>query len=280
MQINKKNERKSWESRDVDNWFTERKTRSTPDQTSSEKFKQYFVKGESRKASSGLQGRHALFKESGSSFGYANAAARKSASVGEHFTRAAIFGTAGSGMKRETLMNSIGLLTKHQKAEVKASGAGFFAKSQKWLIPGGALLALGANAADGGGLADFVGGFIAPEIGARIGINVGKNLGFGVSKALGGNLMAGGVIGGTIGTIGGLAIGAAVGYIGAESADSNNLINQQAYDMNNADFHASFDVNNNTLTHKQRAMNKLSKSALNDRGVLLGNEAAILAGVL
>lgn len=281
MIVNKKNEKKSWESADVDNWFTDRKDKQAPRaETSLGKFKSYFAAGESRRASSGLQARHSLFKSSGTVYGYANSAARQSASATEHFKRAAIFGTAGSGMKREALMNSIGFLTKHQKAEVKASGAGFLVKSQSWLVPGAAALAVGTNLSDGGGLADFLGGFVAPEIGARTGLHIGKNLAFGAAKVAGGNLMAAGVVGGTIGAVGGLAIGAAVGYLAAESADSNNIINQKAYDMTNADFSTQFEVNNSTLTHRQRAINKLSKSALNDRGTLLGNEAQILAGIL
>ena len=232
------------------------------------------------KASTGMNSRHKFFEGSGSSYGYASKEARVAATAGEHLKRAGIFASAGSGMKRETALNAVGLLTKHQKAETLKAGAGFLARSQKWLIPGGALLGLGANAADGGGLADYLGGYVAPEIGARIGINVGKNLGFGASKMLGLNLMAGGVIGGTLGVVSGLAIGAAVGYLGAESADSNNIINHQAHDMMTADFETPFEQNNNTLTHRQRAINKLSKSSLNDRGTLLGNEAQVLAGIL
>lgn len=43
---------------------------------------------------------------------------------------------------------------------------------------------------------------------------------------------------------------------------------------------AGIEQNNRTLTMRQQALQQLSQSAINDRASLLGNEAAVLRGVL
>ena len=213
---------------------------------------------------------------------YKSATARNAASVGEHFSRAAIFATAGSGLKRESFMNSLGMLTKNQKAEVKLSSSGALLRSQKWIIPGAAAITSAMTLLDGGDITDYAADYIIPETLMFTGWNVGKNAGYGISKALGAGsktmLGSGMALGGTLAATG-LAVGVAAGYLLTSASDSNNLIRDTAHDILNADFDSEHATTQSSLTHRQRAMNKLSKSALNDRGQLIGNEASILAGV-
>lgn len=235
-----------------------------------------------REASRGfLNARNAKFAGS-FTYMYKNSAARNMASAGEHFSRAAIFATAGSGLKRESFMNSLGFLTKHQKAEVKLSSSGALLKSQKWLIPGFAAITGAETLLSGGDITDYAADYIIPETLLFTGWNAGKNAGYGIAKSLGAGgrtmLGAGLALGGTA-AVAGLAVGVAAGYLLTESTNSNNLIRETAHDILNADFDSEHATTQSSLTHRQRAMNKLSKSSLNDRGQLVGNEASILAGV-
>lgn len=234
----------------------------------------------SRQASTGFNARHSEFSSGGSSQMYRSTQARARSTVGRDLKRAALFATAGSGMKRESLMNSIGLLTKHQKAEAKASGAGFMARHQGKLVGIGGGVAMALNLEEGGGVTGFVGNFMMPEIGFNVGMGVGRSLGTAAARSAGMSLATGSLVGGALGAVSGAVIGVAAGAIMADSTNSDNLMNQLAESMSHAEFGGDPDINNGTLTHRQRAMNKLSKSALNDRGMLLGAEAQVLASVI
>ena len=50
--------------------------------------------------------------------------------------------------------------------------------------------------------------------------------------------------------------------------------------MNKATLFNDVKASRDTLTHRQKMIQKLAKSGLNDRGQLLGNEASIIRGVL
>ena len=216
------------------------------------------------------------------SYGFKDAAERNAASVGEHAGRAATFITGGSGAKREAFMNSLGFLTKNQKREATANAAGKMAKSTKWLIPGIAGITAADTALDGGGIDDFIGDYTIPEVMAVGGWHAGKNSGYLIGGALGNTgrpLLAMGAMGGIAGGAMGLIGGAVAGYVVSSASESDNMVRETAHAMKIGLFNGNFEENRKTLTSRQRAMSRLSKSALNDRGQILGNEASILAGV-
>jgi len=238
--------------------------------------------------------------------------------AGSFFAKAGMAATMGSGVKRETFMNSIGLLTRHQKDAAKAGG---MASLNAIMMP--ALAAVGAisTLSEGGGVKEYVGDWVLPGIGLMTGWNVGKNMGFGIGKTIGGVAGAAGRgavaatnaskkalfskarmsgpaqgmgssasrhrmllgLGGGRGIAGALAGGALMvgaGEILKQSTDSNSMINQLAEDMTFAAFRSDLDQTQGTLTHRQKTLSKISKSGLNDRGTLMGNEAQIMAGIL
>lgn len=92
--------------------------------------------------------------------------------------------------------------------------------------------------------------------------------------------------GATTGAVTGLAAGAgmiAVSGImeGVESmTDSNGYYNKLASDLHHAGQYASNFQSQDTLTMRQQALAKMSKSGLNDRAMMLGNEALVLRGVI
>ena len=66
----------------------------------------------------------------------------------------------------------------------------------------------------------------------------------------------------------------------ASASKNNNFIQQTAMKLNRDLMTSSGLETNNTLTSRQRALSKLSRAGLNDRGQMLSNEAMILKGLL
>jgi len=199
---------------------------------------------------------------------------------GTFFKKAAMAATVGSGIKRETFMNSLGLLTKHQKKIAKAGG---LAGIQSWMIPGGAFIGGAMTLHEGGGAVEYGTDFVLPGMGMLGGWSVGKNTGFGVGKMIGTGrntmLGMGGALGGA-GAIIGLAATVAIGEGIKSLGDSNSEINKIAEHMRYSPFNMDTNETQNTLTHRQRVLSKIAKSGMNDRGALLGNEALIVASVI
>ena len=92
--------------------------------------------------------------------------------------------------------------------------------------------------------------------------------------------------GATTGAVAGLAAG--VGAIamsgvmeGLQSmVDSDGYYNKLASDIHRAGQYASNFQSQDTLTMRQQALAKMSKSGLNDRAMMLGNEALVMRGIL
>lgn len=90
------------------------------------------------------------------------------------------------------------------------------------------------------------------------------------------------------GTVAGLAAGltAAVGVdtvaeLARSSASQDNSILNLKRSLYKADDMADTSIQTNQLmTARQRTLNKLSKSSLNDRANLMGNEAMVLKGII
>lgn len=205
------------------------------------------------------------------------AKAAKEASAGQLFKRAGIFATGGSGYKRELLANSFGFISKQQAAQKGLMN--FF--TNKMLIPATALFSL-YDSAKSGDISDF---FVNSSfgIGAGIGGRIGQSLALGAGRAIGFETLGLRMLGGLGLGVGGLAVGALVAgtvSLGASFNDSNNLLARTADKMRYSSLVNDFTQTDTTLTHRQRALEQISKSALNNRGQLLGNEASILAGAM
>lgn len=232
----------------------------------------------------------------GYGLGFAN---HMRASRGELATRGFGFLTGTGG--GEALMNSFGVRTAIQKAEMKRQTGVI----KKLLTPGGQALAgtfgsLLYTASTGGDVSDFVStqvSYAAGLQGWRVGASFGGALGQGY--ATGGQMSAKGVAG-SVGraagaglgrgalTVAGGVTGFALGLAAVQGATwmAQDLVSNQSSirkvakefttrtaTINTAD-------NYKTLTSRQAALNKLAKSGLNDRAILLGNEARVLKGLM
>lgn len=206
---------------------------------------------------------------------------KQTLSSGDYFKKAA-FGVAGGGQKREAFMNSMGLLTRHQK---KIATKGGMAGMLKWIIPGSMAIEAIDTLMDGGGIKEYVGDYVIPGMTAVGGWHIAKNLGFGVSSLMSRGRLgmigkAAGVAAGVAGGITGLAAGIVVGEGLKQMTDSNSMANQISDNLKYAHFVGDAEETNNTMTHRRAVMQRLNMSGLNDRGTLLGNEASILQGIL
>ena len=112
--------------------------------------------------------------------------------------------------------------------------------------------------------------------------------GWRMGTALGGGLTKAGGLGRFLGLgLGGIA-GAATGYLagtaiigGINDITSNDSsIRKFAKKMGTKEMLVNTPDTRQSLTARQASLQKLAKSGLNDRGLLLGNESNVLAGVL
>ena len=201
------------------------------------------------------------------------------ASGGEHFARAMHFAMPfGTGSLRQAVMESAGIMNKAQKFQARQARG--FAKLGYAAVPGTAL---------GMVLMDMYQGKEASEIAGDV-FSMGTALhGWRVGASLG---AAGGSMFGQAGKLIGLGLGGAVGLTtgllagravvgGISDAMSNDSkIRSFAKKAGTKEMYAHTPETNQTLTAKGAALQKLAKSGLNDRGLLLGNEASVLRGGL
>lgn len=231
-----------------------------------------------------------------------------SAGATDHLGRAATF-AAGRGARAD-LMNSLGFLTKHQKnilASTTASkmdkfsagmgaylGAAFVLNGSMEYLVGDKESTLTDNAltnAVGMGIS-LAGGTYAFRttkelthaatslIGTgSLGIKAGGKLGW-LGKALG----AGKLLVGTGAGIGAFAAASTAIDAGVDifksAANNENAASRLKKTIYSGDTTVDASIRTNQLlTSRQRAMSKLAKSSLNDRGYVMGNEAMILKGI-
>ena len=205
------------------------------------------------------------------------------ATAGDHVKRAINFipgtgllpsrwGMQGSGAFGENVLNALGVTTRHQKNSWLArtlipASAGYFAY----------------DAVDTGDYAGFA-GFAGAEIGFLTAFRPAKELGHAFAKGalrMGGksSWLFGAGLGLGVGVAAGIAVGGAA--YGASLLGSNdNIIQKRAWDLNKPLFNTQGMQTQNTLSARQRALNKLSKSGMNDRGAMLGSEAMLMRGML
>lgn len=231
-----------------------------------------------------------------------------SAGATDHLSRAATF-AAGRGVRAD-LMNSLGFLTKHQKNILASTTAGKMDKfsagmgaylgaalvlngsmdylvgdKESTLTDNAATNAIGMGLSLAGGTYAFR---TAKELThaatsligtGSLGIKAGGKLGW-LGKALG----AGKLLVGTGAGIGAFAAASTAIDAGVDifksAANNENAASRLKKTIYSGDTTVDASVRTNQLlTSRQRAMSKLAKSSLNDRGYVMGNEAMILKGI-
>ena len=203
----------------------------------------------------------------------------------------------------ENFKNSLGIATAQQKEQFRSSG--MLGKGMSMIGPvlGAATifstLANGGdiydtmtfNLAAGAGMAGFTAGsrsFGALVKGASKAENTPGDLLKGITRvAPGTNVLQGGKMRLAAGAVGG-ALGGVVGaglvggsmWAVSDLTSNKSILTDMARGYSKLSSRANIEQNNRTLTMRQQALQQLSQSAMNDRASLLGNEAAVLRGVL
>lgn len=216
--------------------------------------------------------------------------------------------THGMGLMGEGLMNSLGIVSKQQKIMWKTGnplqkafaaagpvlGAGFLVST---MLEGGDMYdALAFNVAGAGAMAGFHMGksFAGAASSGAARMWGGAGTTFGAAKAyaagdiVNGKTMtkagiAGGKarlamqgIGGIAGGVAGFAAISGATWAIKDMSAADSVIAQGARKYTSLASSASTMQNNNTLTMRQRALQQLSQSSMNDRAMVLGAESAIL----
>ena len=192
----------------------------------------------------------------------------------------------------ENALNSLGIVTNQQKMQFKSSG--MLGKAGALLGPGLGAATIFSTIVNGddmyetltfnlgaaGGMAGFTAG--SRLTGAMFkGGEVVKNEVSGINQLKGGKLrFAGGAIGGAVGFAAGAALVGGSMWAASDLTSNNSILAGMARGYTKLAFGAGTEQNDRTLTMRQQALQQLSQSAMNDRASLLGNEAAVLRGVL
>ena len=189
----------------------------------------------------------------------------------DHLVRSASFaaGPFASGLS-ENALNSIGMVTKYQKNSFL----------MKWMIPLGAAYSA-YSAIEEKDLPQIPAYVAATAIGmtayrpvAELGHAVGKSLGMG-----GGARLIGYGVGLPAG-IAAAAIGYGAGYALGEVGSNQSFLQETQAKLSKGLIRSRNFETENTLTARQRAVGKLSRSGLNDRGQMLGQESLIMRGII
>lgn len=179
---------------------------------------------------------------------------------------------------KEATLNAMGIMTKQQK--LQAASGGVMGKVMGGMVPFSAAAFIGSGMYDGEDPFSIAqnqmvsaAGFTGAIAGIRAGGILAPTMKNGVVKGLG--RVAGGVIGGATGA--GLTYGITESVRDITSAES--FIGKTAYKMASREYFADTMQTQATLTARQKALQQVNSSVLNDRGFTLGNEASILKNV-
>ena len=204
------------------------------------------------------------------------------------------------------VMNSFGMLTKNQKIQESVNRAFFNRMMTAGFAGYFAFDAVMNNENPVTSIASTAFAFAVAGGAMTIGRGIGGTIGTAVSRLPAyGNAIAKTVTGksgnafqvgkwgkrarlagATTGAVTGLAAG--VGMIAVSGVmeglqsmtDSDGYYNKLASDIHHAGQYASNFQSQDTLTMRQQALAKMSKSGLNDRAIMLGNEALVMRGIL
>lgn len=220
-----------------------------------------------------------------------------------HLNRAANF-AMGKGFGQD-MLNNLGIITKHQKDVVSSSSVGRFNKFMTYTAPLLGAIHTASNTSEylSGERESTISDNAATkalstaiELSSGIyGFRVAKESAHAITSLVPKSSKVGGIgsnarwllgkqgIGVTAGLIGGAtaSIGLGAGFeIMRSMASKDNSINNVARKIYSGDSFGSTSINTNQLlTSRARALDKLSKSSLNDRSFLLGNEAMVMKGM-
>lgn len=201
------------------------------------------------------------------------------ASRTEHLARAAHYMNpfgAGASSSFQALKETMGLMNKQQ--QLMASQARGLARIPHNIVPIAAAGMLYMNMADNKGpgeiIEDFVsmaGGLHGWRVGSALGgaLNIGNK-----TKFLG--LGIGGITGAATGYLLGTAV---VGGIN-DITSNDSKIRSFAKKLGTKESTVTMPETRQSLTARQASLQKLSRSGLNDRGLLLGNESSVLVGII
>ena len=192
----------------------------------------------------------------------------------------------------ENFLNSLGVTTSQQRMQYKSSGV--LGKAGALLGPGLGAATIFSTIADGGDMYETMtfnlaaaGGMAGFTAGSRLGgslfqgAQTVKNEHTGLNQLKGGKMrFAGGAVGGAIGFAAGAALVGGGMWAASDLTSNDSVLAKMAKGYSKLASNAGIEQNNRTLTMRQQALQQLSQSAINDRASLLGNEAAVLRGVL
>lgn len=215
-----------------------------------------------------------VYGTTGYGLGFKNAMA---ASGGEHLARFAYFATPfGTGSGRQALMEGAGILNRSQR--LQASQARGFAKLGYAAVPATALGMVLMDMHEGKGPSEIAGDIFSMGT-ALHGWRMGSSLGGAAGSLLGkpGKFIGLG-LGGVSGLIGGLVAGQALVSGISDAMSNDSQIRSYAKKAGTKEMYAHTPETRQTLTARGAALQKLARSGLNDRGLLLGNEATVLKG--
>lgn len=192
----------------------------------------------------------------------------------------------------ENFLNSLGVTTSQQRMQYKSSGV--LGKAGALLGPGLGAATIFSTIADGGDMYEAM-TFNLAAAGGMAGFTAGNRLGgsffkgaqtvkneyTGLNQLKGGKMrFAGGAVGGAIGFAAGAALVGGGMWAASDLTSNDSVLAKMAKGYSKLASNAGIEQNNRTLTMRQQALQQLSQSAINDRASLLGNEAAVLRGVL
>ena len=192
----------------------------------------------------------------------------------------------------ENFLNSLGVTTSQQRMQYKSSGV--LGKAGALLGPGLGAATIFSTIADGGDMYETM-TFNLAAAGGMAGFTAGNRLGgsffkgaqtvkneyTGLNQLKGGKMrFAGGAVGGAIGFAAGAALVGGSMWAASDLTSNDSVLAKMAKGYSKLASNAGIEQNNRTLTMRQQALQQLSQSAINDRASLLGNEAAVLRGVL
>ena len=184
---------------------------------------------------------------------------------------------AGGASGSQAILETFGIMNKAQR--MQATQARGFGKLGSAMVPGlgAAQLLLGmSNHDDAGQIFEDMFAVGASLQGWRTGTAFGGAVGRAGSVGRLVGLGLGGLTGLTLGYVAGTAL---VGGV-RDIMSNESSIRKFAKNVSTKELTVGQQNTNQSITARQASLQKLAKSGLNDRGLLIGNEASILSGVM
>ena len=186
------------------------------------------------------------------------------------------FGTGGLS-SMQAIRESFGFMHKNQQLQAKQAVG--FAKIPHLLVPGLALGMTLSSMNDGDSASDIFTNLFSMGTSMH-GWRTGSAIGAATTrKGSLGRIVATGV-GGVAGLATGLVAGVAIAGSLGDMTSQDSHVRHVAKKISTKELYNTSMDSYQSLTARQASLQKLAKSGLNDRGLLLGNEAAVLKGAM